>query len=113
MFLDHIGDVVVDHPCAVAGDFRRRRIDEVAGIGRDHLHVDAGAVHLGQPCLQIGQRREIDLAALLRYALYQCVDVRIGIGRFAAAGNAGGRQHHRVRLGHHAVTVNVDGAPGF
>ena len=112
-FCDEARDVVVDHVAAVARDFGRRRIDEVTGIGRDHLDVDAVAVHVGQPCGKIGQFRKIDLAALRLDAFGQIVDMGIGIGGLAAAGNAGRLQHHRIGLGHHAVAVDVDGAPAF
>ena len=113
MFGDQAGDVVVDHVAAVARHLRRRRIDEMAGIGRDHLHVDAVAVHVGEAGVEIGQFRKVDLAALRLNAFGQIVDMRIGVRRFAAAGNAGGFQHHRIRLGHHAVAMDVDGAPRF
>jgi len=85
----------------------------MTGIGRDHLHVDAGAVHLGEPCRKIGQFWKIDLAALRLDAPRQRVDMGVGVRRLAAAGNAGGLQHHCIGLGHHAVAMNVDGAPGF
>ena len=85
MFCDHVGDMVVDHMAAVARHFRRRRIDEMAGIGRDHLHVDAVAVHVGEPGLEIGQFRKIDLAALRLDAFGQIVDMGVGVRRLAAA----------------------------
>ena len=113
VFGDHVGDMVVDHVAAVARHFRRRRIDEVAGIGRDHLHVDAVAVHVGEAGVEIGQFWKVDLAALRLNAFGQRVDMGVGVRRFAAAGNAGGLQHHRIRLGHHAVAMDVDGAPGL
>ena len=49
------GDMVVDHAATVARHFRRRRIDEVTWIGRDHLHVDAVAVHVGEAGVEVGQ----------------------------------------------------------
>ena len=113
MFRDHAGDVVVDHVAAVARHFGRRRIDEVAGVGRDHLHVDAVAVHVGEAGVEVGQFRKVDLAALRLDAFGEGVDMRVGVRCFAAAGNSGRLQHHRVRFGHHAVAMNVDGAPGF
>jgi hypothetical protein len=113
MLCNHAGDVIVDHMAAIARHFRRRGIDEMAGIGRDHLHVDAVAVHVGKTGVEIGQLRKIDPAALRLDAFGEVVDMRVGIRRYAAAGNARGLQHHRVRLGHHAVAVNVDGAPPF
>ena len=70
MFRHHAGDVIVDHVAAIARHFRRRRIDEMAGIGRDHLHVDAVAVHVGETGVEIGQLRKIDLAALRLDALW-------------------------------------------
>ena len=69
------------------------------------------AVHLGKPGVEVGQFRKIDLAALRLDAFGQRVDMGVGVRRFAAAGNAGGLQHHRVGLGHHAVAMDVDGAP--
>ena len=111
MLRHHFGNVVVDDMAAVARHFRRRRIDEVAGIGRDHLHVDAGAVHLGKPRLQIGQLWKIDLAALRLDAFGEFIDMGVGVRRRAAAGNAGGVEHHRIGLGHQAVAMDVDGAP--
>ena len=80
MLCDHLGDVVVDDMATVARDFRRRRIDEVAGIGRDHLHVDAGAVHLGKPRLKIGQLRKVDLAALRLDALVSSLTWALAFG---------------------------------
>ena len=111
VFRHHAGDVIVDHVAAIARHFRRRGINEMAGIGRDHLHVDAVAVHVGKTGVEIGQFRKIDLAALRLDAPGERVDMGVRVRRFAAAGNPGGLQHHRVRFGHHAVAMNVDGAP--
>ena len=85
MFGDHLGDVIVDHVATVARHFGRRRIDEMAGIGRDHLHVDAVAVHVGEAGFEIGQFRKIDLAALRLNALGEIVDMRVGVRRVSAA----------------------------
>jgi hypothetical protein len=105
--------MIVDRPRAVARHLGRCRVDEVPGVGRNHLHVDPELVHVRKARLEVGQFRKVDLAALLRDALGEVVDVRVGIGGFAAAGNAGRLQHHRVRLRHHAVAMDVDGAPAF
>ena len=113
VFCHHAGDVIVDHVATLARHFGRRRIDEMAGIGRDHLHIDAVAVHVGQTGVEIGQFRKIDLAALRLDAPGQRVDVGVRIRCFAAAGNPGSLQHHRIGFGHHAVAMNVDGAPRF
>jgi hypothetical protein len=61
--------------------------------------------------VEVGQFRKIDLAALRLDALCEGVDMGVRVRRVAAAGNPGGFQHHRVRFGHHAVAMNVDGAP--
>jgi hypothetical protein len=113
MLGNETGDMVVDHMAAVARDFGRRRIDEVAGIGRDHLDVDAVPIHVGQASLKIGQFRKIDLAALRLNAPGEIVDMGVGVRGFATAGNPGSLQHHGVGLGHHAVAVDIDGAPAF
>ena len=113
MLGDQACDMIVDHMAAVARYFQRRRIDEVTGVGRDHLHVDAVAVHVGEAGIEIGQFRKIDLAALRLDAPGEIVDMGIGIGCLAAPGNAGRLQHHGVGRWHHAVTVDVDGAPAF
>ena len=110
---DEISDMIVDHMAAIARHFRRRRIDEVTGVGRDHLHVDAVAVHVGEAGIEIGQFRKVDLAALRLDAPGEIVDMGIGIGCLAASGNAGRLQHHGIGLRHHAVAVDVDGAPAF
>ena len=113
MFGDHVGNVIVDDVTAVACHFGRCRIDEVARIGRDHLHVDTVAVHVGEAGLKVRQFREVDFAALRLDTLGKGVDMRVGVRCFAAAGNAGCFENHRIRLGHHAVAVNVDGTPRF
>ena len=110
---DQACDMIVDHMAAVARHFRRRGIDEMTGIGRDHLHVDAVAVHVGEAGIEIGQFRKIDLAALRLDAFGEIVDMGVGVGGLAAADNAGGLQHHRIGLGHHAVAMDVDGAPAL
>ncbi len=111
MLRHQAGNMVVDDPCAVARNLCRRGIDEVTGRRRDHLDIDPQPIHVGQPRRHVGQLRKVDRAALLADAFRQIVDMRVGVGVRAAAGNARRLQHQRIRLRHHAVTVNVDGAP--
>ena len=85
---DHLGDAIVDEVATVARHFGRRRIDEVAGIGRDHLHIDAVAVHVGEANVEIGQLRKVDLAALRLDAPGERVDMRVGVRRDVGAGRS-------------------------
>jgi len=75
------GFIIVTVACHVGW----RRIDEVTRVRRDNLHVDTGTVHLGQSRFEIGQIREVGLAALLLDGFCEVVDVGVGIRRLPAA----------------------------